>query len=309
MRTSRFAPAISASLGTRAGPEPGALARAYANRGSDRLRRVPALPLIYETIQFSPYFGCEDPDLPAQIRGAARAGFAGIGIDHRGTLAHFTQKRGTLRDVAELLGEHGLRCFAIQDLTVTGDERETLGLAEACLEAASALRAEYVHCCFTGPIRDDTLALFRRALELARPAGARFSLEFLPWCEMNDVRTTREVIRRTGEPDVKMLVDSWHAHHGPTSWDDLASVAVDELAYLQFDDHPPLESADLFEETIHRRALPGEGELELGRFAKLFREKGYAAPVSVEVLNRAMRSMPRDEFARRVFEAALRYWR
>jgi sugar phosphate isomerase/epimerase len=270
---------------------------------------VAPIPLIYETIQFSPYFGTHDPDLPGQIRGAARAGFAGIGIDHRGTLAHFTQKRGSLRDVAELLGEHGLRCFAIQDLTVTEDERETLGLAEACLETASALGAEHVHCCFTAPIRDDTIALFRRALAIARPAGARFSLEFLPWCEMNDVHTAREVIRRTGAPDVKLLVDSWHAHHGPTTWDDLASVTSEELAYLQFDDHPPLASADLLAETLDRRALPGDGELELKRFAGLFREKGYAAPVSVEVLNREMRSWPRDVFAKRVYDAAIRYWR
>jgi sugar phosphate isomerase/epimerase len=270
---------------------------------------VSALPLIYETIQFSPYFGTEDPDLPAQIRGAARAGFAGIGIDHRGTLAHFLQKRGSLRDVAELLGEHGLRCFAVQDLTVTEDERETLALAEACAAATAALRADYVHCCFTAPIRDDSIALFRRALALARPAGARFALEFLPWCEMNDVRTTREVLRRVGAPDVKLLVDTWHVHHGPTSWDELASLTIDELAYLQFDDHPPLATSDLFAETIDRRALPGDGELELARFAHLFRDKGYAAPVSVEILNREMRAWPRELFAQRVYDAAIRYWR
>jgi sugar phosphate isomerase/epimerase len=266
------------------------------------------VPLIYETIQFSPYFGTDDPDLPAQIRGAAKAGFAGIGIDHRGTLAHFTRKHGTLRDVAELLGEHGLRCFAIQDLTVTGDERETLGLAEACLEAAAALRSEWVHCCFTAAIRDDTLSLFQRALEVARPAGARFSLEFLPWCEMNDVRTTREVIRRSGAADLALLVDTWHAHHGPTTWEDLAGVAPAEIAYLQFDDHPPLASADLFAETVDRRALPGDGELELARFARLFLDKGYTGAVSVEILNREMRAWPRDVFARRAFDAAARYW-
>jgi sugar phosphate isomerase/epimerase len=269
---------------------------------------VPPIPLIYETMQFSPYFGTDDPDLPGQIRAAARAGFAGIGIDHRGTLAHFTRKRGSLRDVAELLGEHGLRCFAVQDLTVGEDERETLELAEACREAAAALRAEWVHCCFTAPIRDETIALLRRALAIARPAGARFALEFLPWSEMNDVRSTREVIRRSGESDLRLLVDTWHAHHGPTTWDELASVTTDELAYLQFDDHPPLASPDLFEETISRRALPGDGELELKRFADLFRSKGYSAPVSVEVLNREMRAWPRELFAQRVYAAAIRYW-
>lgn len=270
---------------------------------------MPAHELVYETIQFSPFFGVADPDLPGQIRAAARAGFAGIGIDHRGTLRHFTEQRGTLRDVAELLAEHGLRCFAIQDLTVTDDERETLGLAERAAEAAQALGAEWLHCCFTAPIREDTLALYRRALELARPAGARFSLEFLPWCEMNDVQTTREVIRRTGAADVKLLVDTWHFENGPTSWEDLESLAPSELAYLQFDDHPALASDDLFNETIQRRALPGDGEFELERFARLFDAKGYTGPVSVEILNAEMRSWPKDLFAQRVFESASRYWK
>lgn len=271
---------------------------------------MPPVPLIYETIQFSPYFGTDDPDLPGQIRAAARVGFAGIGIDHRGTLSHFTQKRGTLRDVAELLGEHHLDCFAIQDLTVTDDEAETLGLAERCAEVAAVLRPAWVHCCFTAPIRNDTIARLRRALAIARPASAaRFSLEFLPWCEMNDVRTTREVIRRAGEPDLRLLVDTWHVHHGPTRWEDLESLALDELAYLQFDDHPPLASEDLFDETISRRALPGDGVFELARFAEVFRAKGYAAPVSVEVLNAEMRGWPRDLFAQRVYDAASRYWR
>ena len=126
---------------------------------------------------------------------------------------------------------------------------------------------------------------------------------------MNDVRTTREVIRRAAQPDVKLLVDTWHVEHGPSSWEDLESVALDELAYLQFDDHPPLESGDLFRETISRRALPGDGEFELERFARLYRAKGYAAPVSVEILNEAMRAWPKDLFAQRVYDAAIRYWR
>jgi len=44
-----------------------------------------AFELVYETIQFSPFFGIDDPDLPGQIRAAARAGFPWMGIDHRGT--------------------------------------------------------------------------------------------------------------------------------------------------------------------------------------------------------------------------------
>ena len=270
---------------------------------------MPGLDLIYETIQFSPFFGVDDPDLPGQIRAAARAGFAGMGIDHRGTLLHFTEKRGTLADVAELLGEHGIGCFTIQDLDVTTDERATLGLAERCAEAAAALGAKYVHTTIGAPLTDATAALYRRALELVRPTGVRFALEFLPWNELCDIATTREFLRRVALPDVGMLVDTWHWTHGPSTLADLEALSLAEIAYVQFDDHPPLESDDLLRETISRRALPGEGEFELTTFARTVRAKGYAAPVSVEILNDAMRGWPKDVFAQRVYDTSIRYWR
>jgi hypothetical protein len=67
---------------------------------------VPPVPLIYETIQFSPYFGTDDPDLPGQIRGAARAGFAGIGIDAEARWPTSRRSAARCADVAELLGAH-----------------------------------------------------------------------------------------------------------------------------------------------------------------------------------------------------------
>ncbi len=267
-----------------------------------------ALELVYETIQFSPFFGVDDPDLPGQIRAAARAGFRWIGVDHRGTLLHFTQQRGKLSDVAELLGENGIRCFSVQDLDVTADERATLQLAERCAEAAAALGAKYVHTTVSAPLTDATLALYRRALELVRGAGVQFALEFLPWTPLNDIRTTREILARLALPDVGMLVDTWHWTHGPSTLADLEALPLAEIAYVQFDDHPPLASDDLLRETISRRALPGDGEFALAEFAQAVCAKGYRAPVSVEILNDEMRAWPKDVFAKRVYEAAIRFW-
>ncbi len=268
-----------------------------------------AFELVYETIQFSPFFGIDDPDLPGQIRAAARAGFPWMGIDHRGTLKHFTEKRGRLSDVAELLGENRIACFSVQDLDVSADERATLALAERCAEAAAALHPRYVHTTISAPLGDATLALYRRALELVRPSGVRFALEFLPWCELDDIRKTRAFLARLGLSDVGVLVDTWHWTHGPSTLGDLEELPLAEIAYVQFDDHPALASDDLLQETISRRALPGDGIFELRSFADAMKRKGYQAPVSVEILSEAMRSWPKDAFAKRVYESAIRYWR
>ncbi len=50
----------------------------------------------------------------------------------------------------------------------------------------------------------------------------------------------------------------------------------------------------MIRESLHRRALPGEGILELDRFATTLREKGYDGIVSVEVLSAELRELPVD---------------
>ena len=57
-----------------------------------------------------------------------------------------------------------------------------------------------------------------------------------------------------------------------------------------------------------RRALPGAGILELDRFARTMRDRGWEGVVSMQVLSDELRALPVDEYARRVHDAALPYW-
>ena len=76
--------------------------------------------------------------------------------------------------------------------------------------------------------------------------------------------------------DAGVLVDTWHFFHGPDGWDELEALPLARLAYVQFDDHPALESPDLREECLHRRVFPGEGLFEDLRlaFGPLVRRRG-----------------------------------
>jgi sugar phosphate isomerase/epimerase len=263
--------------------------------------------LVYETVNRSPFFGTPDPDLAGQLRAAAAAGFRWSGLD-RGTIADFLARHGSLADLAKLFEASGVRCFAIQDVTVVADPRETLAHAEHVAEVARALRPPWIHMCCVTALDARALDTFRRATDALRPSGARFALEFLPWCELNGIAATRDFLRRAQVPEARMLVDTWHFTHGPSTFEELASLAPDEIAYVQFDDHPPLASDDLFQETCTRRALPGAGTFELARFAGALRGNGYRGPVSVEVINDEMRAWPPETFARRAFEAAAPFW-
>ena len=80
------------------------------------------------------------------------------------------------------------------------------------------------------------------------------------------------------------------------------------MAFVQFSDHPALESQDLWYEMLQRRALPGQGRLDLGRFASVVRAKGYQGMVGVEIMSEALRSLTYDEFARQAHDAAAPDW-
>ena len=106
-----------------------------------------------------------------------------------------------------------------------------------------------------------------------------------------------------------MLVDAWHFTESDDTWTDLEALPLDELAYVQFDDHPPRESDDLLQETLMRRAMPGDGRFELERFCEIVKTKGYTGPISCEILSAETRAMDVGAFARRVFETTAPYWR
>ena len=64
----------------------------------------------------------------------------------------------------------------------------------------------------------------------------------------------------------------------------------------------------MIRESLHRRALPGEGILELDRFATTLLEKGYDGIVSVEVLSAELRDLPVDVLVGRLYATTAPYW-
>ncbi|NUU23135.1 MAG: sugar phosphate isomerase/epimerase, partial [Streptomycetaceae bacterium] len=93
-----------------------------------------------------------------------------------------------------------------------------------------------------------------------------------------------------------------------STWEDLALVRPEQIAYVQFCDAPLPESDSMWRETLHRRVMPGDGVFELERFASTLMESGFDGIVSAEVLNAELRELPVAEFARRAYESTSRYW-
>jgi sugar phosphate isomerase/epimerase len=261
--------------------------------------------LCFNAFNRSAWFGV-DPDLPAQIDGAATAGFTLFGPDVFSLQAHAAG--GSVEEIAGLLDERGMRCYEIAALMVGDDEADALAQAETIAGPASVLRPEWVLTNVVAPPDDALVATLTRCADVIGQAGAGLAIEYLPWTPVPGARAAMDVAARAGSDRVKVLLDVWHHFRGPDEWADLEAVPLESIAYLQFSDALPVESDDVLAETLARRVFPGDGEFDLDGWCTRVRAKGFDGVVSVEVLNEGLRDLDPAVFAQRAFAATSRYW-
>lgn len=265
------------------------------------------MQLCFNLFNESAYFG-PMPDLPRQIRAAARAGFDSVGLDIF-SLDRLAASGGRIEELAELIAGLGLRCPEIASLMIGEDPAETEAQLASFEPAVRALRPDWILVNSDRKPCPAAAGEFRRAADRLGRYGARLAVEFLAITRVHSIADALELIEQAGVPDAGVLVDSWHFFLGPDDWDSLAKLPFERLAYVQFDDHPAIQSDDLREETIHRRVFPGEGLFDLERFSRTLRARGFDGLVSVEVLSQAWRGGNVEEFVERAYRTSASYWR
>jgi len=278
--------------------------RGRSKRGERKLTE-----LCFNTMNRSAYLlGDEDPDLLGQIDAAAKAGFRLLGPDAF-SIVRFCDEGGSVEALAERMQEVGIRTFELPTLMVNQDRDATRASIDQLAGFARILRPDFIQLNLDSNVDDRVIDDFRRAGDVFGKIGAHLAIEYLPWLpEVRDIRSTRELLARAGVEGAGVLVDTWHFTHSADTWEDLEALPLDEISYLQFDDHPELESDDLVMETLMRRAMPGEGVFELDRFCEVLRDKGFAGVVSCEILSSATRGMELEAFAARVYDTSKHYW-
>lgn len=80
------------------------------------------------------------------------------------------------------------------------------------------------------------------------------AVEFCPLGAVTSISAALPVVEAAGTHRAGVLVDSWHFFRGDSTWEQLARVPLDKIAYVQFSDAPPAVSESGFRETMHRRA-------------------------------------------------------
>jgi sugar phosphate isomerase/epimerase len=231
------------------------------------------------------------------VSAAGAAGFTAVGINAD-------------RVDAAAVGAYaatGVRCHELLALIVSGDESATMTSAEQLADRAQTIGAEWVLTVFTDKV---PVALIQRCATLFDGVGAGMAVEYTPLGAIPTIADGMEYVgaaRRSARAG--LMVDCWHFGFSANTWDDLAAVPLDDIAYLQFTDALEPEFRDrMIRESLHRRALPGDGILELRYFADSFLDRGWDGTVSVEVLSAELRQLPVDALVGRLYATTARYW-
>jgi sugar phosphate isomerase/epimerase len=231
---------------------------------------------------------------------AGAAGFAAVGI---GADRADVSAAAAYRDA-------GVRCHEVLALVLNEDGPGTVASAERLAAAAATMGAPWVLTVFRAGLTAATLTLVQRCAQLFAEAGAGMAAEFSPLGPVSTIPQAIEIVRagNRGGGRTGLMIDSWHFSFGGSTWDDLARVPLDQIAYVQFTDALAPESEDLMDETMNRRTLPGEGVLELRRFSSTLLDRGWQGLVSVEVLSDQLRTLPVSDIVRRIAGTTAPYW-
>lgn len=214
-----------------------------------------------------------------------------------------------LRGAAEAAAEAGCTELSVWgfQLPAMGD-LDALGLRVAVVEAATtwpagdpkpeadhlvSLAAEVGASKIVAVTMEPTLPDVDRAREnlavlvdLATSAGAQVCVEFLPWSGIPDLATAWRLVEPLG-PDAGILLDTWHwvRQPGGPAVDLLRTIPGERIGYVQVCDAAAEASADVLDEAMTARLLPGEGIVDFAEVFAVLGEIGASPFVATEIFN------------------------
>lgn len=245
-----------------------------------------------------------------RIEAAAAAGFQGLGLLHADLMPALDQHG--VRGLRALLDDHGIVDLELELITAwwaAGPAREQSDrVRRELLVAAEALGARHIKVApdvTDGPWeRDRWVAEFAALAAEAGEAGTRVGLEFLPWSNIKTVHDGLDLVRAAGHPAGGLIIDVWHTERAHTPPADLAEVPLEYIVGVELSDADAEQIGTLFEDTVHRRRLCGEGSFDLPAIIAALRTAGWHGPWGVEILSDQHRKTPLGQAVADAFRTA-----
>jgi sugar phosphate isomerase/epimerase len=250
-------------------------------------------------------------DFRTRVEHAARVGYAGFGIWHS-DLAH-TLERYSLQDMRRILDDNGIGIVEVEflvDWFADGEARRRSDEQKKwLLDAGAALNARSIKVgdffrkpCPMGRLAED----FARVCDDAAPYGMQVGYEMMPFCIIDNLALSRELVETAARPNGGIYFDLWHIVKLGIPYEDVAAFPQEFIAGIEINDGFLKSMDDLVEETTQQRQLCGEGEFDIKGFVAAMRDAGWDGPWGVEVLNGDLRrNLTIAEAAERSYRGAI----
>ena len=252
----------------------------------------------------APLRGDERSPLPLRdrIEAVAEAGFRGFGLVHADLLA--AEQQYGLPGIRSMLRDNELSYVELELLTdwwaAGGLARERSDeVRRTLLTAAEALGAHHIKVGpdVSGRPEDyaDWAREFARLSADAHAVGTRVGLEFLPWSNIETVHEGLRLVDDAGHEAGGLIIDVWHTERAHTPPEDLAAIPLERIVGVELNDADSAPIGTLFEDTVNRRRLCGQGSFRLPELIGALRSTGWAGPWGVEILSEEFRRLPLKE--------------
>ncbi len=269
-----------------------------------------------------PFGPTEISPFPFELRveAAAEAGWKGLGLVHADLQA--TAARLGLAGMRRVLDAHGMKYLELEflvDWFRDGDRRarsdamrrEVLEMAGELgardLKVAPGLGVDIGH-----PTEEDLVPdlprmtdEFARLCQEAAQHGTSIVLEIMPFSNVRTLEVGRAIVEGADQPNGGLLLDTWHMGRGAIDYAEIARLPGRLVGSVELDDADAEVRGTLWEDTILRRRLPGQGALDCRSFVRAVQATGFQGAWSVEVLSETFRKRPLRDMARDAYAATM----
>ncbi len=255
-----------------------------------------------------------------RVEAAARAGWKGIGMIPDDVDA--TAAKIGYPEMKRILAANGIKYFELEflvDWYVDGERRQRSDeLRRRMLAIAETFGARNIK---VGPglgqdvrhprpdelvpdipgMQDAFVGLCRDAAE----RGTAIVLEIMPFGNVRTIEDGRAIVEGANQPNGYLLLDIWHLARGGIDYGKIKTIPSRFIGSIELDDADKEVAGSLWDDTIHRRKLPGEGALKPQAFIRTVQAAGYQGPWGVEILSEDFRKRPLADMAKQAFATTM----
>ncbi len=252
-------------------------------------------------------------DFEYRVEAAARAGYKGIGLVHADMMA--TADRIGFKEMKKILDANSITKLEFEFLGgwyASGKARQDSDkMRKEMLVAADTLNPTNIKIAPALHIdeSDNNLPLmideFGKIAEQVAGHGTNVALEIMPFSNIRRLETGLAIAQGANHANGGLLLDIWHINRGNIAYSEIEKVPVKFIKSIELNDADKYPVSPLWQDTIHRRKLPGEGVLDQQGFIAAVKKTGYMGHWGVEVLSEVVRKWPLEEMAKRSHDATL----